>query len=151
MRGAKFDFAIQCDMLSKLYLNTQMTDKSLDALRKGQRFASVSPNVGNRLTSSFVEAFSTSGQIDSALYYDRQLEAGVPNPLMFPSEVVSSDLNIAIYYLDQGEYDKACLISSKADTVAAKVQSPLLNFQVQMTRARYLNGKHEYQPAIAHA
>ncbi len=146
---AKFDFAIQCDMLSKLYLNMQMTDKSLDALRKGQRFASVSPNVGNRLISSFVEAFSTSGRIDSALYYNRQLEAGVPNPLMFPSEVVSSDLNIAIYYLDRGEYDKVFPYMSKADTVATKVQSPLLNFQVQMTRARYLNGKHEYQPAIA--
>src|SRR6185312_6079964 len=49
----KLDFAIQCDMLSKLYLNTQMTDKSLEALRKGQRFASVSPAVGNRLMSSF--------------------------------------------------------------------------------------------------
>jgi DNA-binding LytR/AlgR family response regulator/signal transduction histidine kinase len=145
----KFDFAIQCDMLSKLYLNTQMSDKSLGALRKGQRFASVSPNVGNRLVSSFIEAFSTSGQIDSALYYNRQLEAAVPNPLLFPSEVVSSDLNIAIYYLDRGEYDKVLPYLNKADTVATKVQSPLLNFQVQMTRARYLNEKQEYQAAIA--
>ncbi len=144
----KFDFAIQCDMLSKLYLNTQMTDKSLDALRKGQRFASISPNVQNRLASSFVEAFSTSGHIDSALSYNRQLETGVPNPLLFPSEVVSSYLNIAIYYLDRGEYEKVLPYISKADPIATKVRSPLLNFQVQMTRARYLNGMHEYQPAI---
>ena len=144
----KFDFAIQCDMLSKLYLNTQMTDKSLAALRKGQRFASVSPNVANRLTSSFVEAFTTSGLIDSALYYDRQLESNVPNPLLFPSEIVSSDLNIAIYYLDKKEYGKALPFIDKADSVVAKVGSPVLNFQLQMTRARYFIGTARYQPAI---
>ena len=145
----KFDFAIQCDMLSKLYLNTQMTDKSLDALRKAQRFASVSPNVGNRLLSSFVEAWCTSGRIDSALYYDRLLEAGVPNPLLFPSEVVSSDLNIAIYYLDQRQYANALPFISKADTIALKVKSPVLDFQVQMAKARYLEGTHNYSGAIA--
>ncbi len=144
----KFDFAIQCDLLSKLYLNTQMTDKSLASLRRGERFASVSPNVANRLTSSFVEAFATSGQIDSALYYDRQLEANVGNPLLFPSEIVSSDLNIAIYYLDQHQNDKALPYITKADSVAGKIQSPLLNFQVQMTRGRWLAATGQYQPAI---
>jgi len=144
----KFDFAIQCDMLSKLYLNTQMTDKSLDALRKGERFASVSPNVRNRLTSSFVEAFTTSGHIDSALYYDRKLEANAPNPLAFPSEVVSSDLNIAIYYLDHQQYDKVLPYINSADSVAVKVQSPVLNFQIQMTKGRYLVGMQKYQAAI---
>src|SRR6185437_15452528 len=133
----RFDFAIQCDMLSKLYLNTQMVDKSLAALRKGQRFASVSPNVANRLASSFVEAFTTSGRIDSALYYDHGLEAGAPNPLAFPSEIVSADLNIAIYYLDHRQGARAKPWIDKADSVSVKIGSPVLNFQVQMTRARY--------------
>jgi len=145
----KFDFAIQCDLLSKLYLNTQMADKSLASLRRGERFAGVSPTVANRLTSSFVEAFATSGHIDSALYYDRQLEANVGNPLLAPSEIVSSDLNIAIYYLDQHQYEKALPYISKADTLAGKIQSPLLNFQVEMTRGRWLEETGKYQPAIA--
>lgn len=144
----KFTFAIQCDQLSKLYLNTEMADKSLDALHKGERFAAVSPNVANRLTSSFVEAFTTSGKIDSALYYDRKLEAEVGNPLLFPSEIVSSDLNIAIYYLDKKLFASAGPWIGKADSVAAKIQSPLLNFQVQMTQARYFVGLGKYQPAI---
>jgi|GEM_PF-45455 len=144
----KFTFAIQCDQLSKLYLNTEMADKSLDALHKGERFAAVSPNVANRLTSSFVEAFTTSGKIDSALYYDRKLEAEVGNPLLFPSEIVSSDLNIAIYYLDKKLFASAGPWIGKADSVAAKIQSPLLNFQVQMTQARYFVGMGKYQPAI---
>src|SRR5262249_8610859 len=38
---------------------------------------------------------------------------------------------------------------SRADSVAAKVQSPLLSFQVQMIKARYLNGKHAWPQAIA--
>ena len=145
----KFDFAIQCDMLSKLYLNTGMVDKSLASLRKGERFAAVSPNVGNRLSSSFVEAFSTSGHIDSALYYDRKLEAAVSNPLLFPSEIVSSDLNIAIYYLDHRQYDQVLPYLAKADSLAAKIQSPLLNFQVEMTRGRWLEGTGKFQQAIA--
>jgi DNA-binding LytR/AlgR family response regulator/signal transduction histidine kinase len=145
----KFDFAIQCDMLSKLYLNAGMVDKSLASLRNGERFADVSPNVGNRLSSSFVEAFSTSGRIDSALYYDRKLEAAVSNPMLFPSEIVSSDLNIAIYYLDHHQYNQALPYLEKADSLAAKIGSPLLNFQVQMTKGRYLEGIGKFQPALA--
>lgn len=145
----KFDFAIQCDMLSKLYLNTQMVDKSLTALRKGQRFAAVSPNVANRLASSFVEAFAGSGRIDSALYYYRRLSDNVPNPLQFPSEIVSSGLNIAIYYLDHQQYELARPYIDKADSISALVGSPVLNFQVQMTRARYSLGIHAYPAAIA--
>jgi signal transduction histidine kinase len=145
----KFDFAILCDLLSKLYLNTQMTDKSLAALRQGQRFVAVSSTVANRLTSSFVEAFATSGHIDSALYYDRQLEANVGNPLLAPSEIVSSDLNIAIYYLDQHQYEKAIPYIAKADTLSTKIGSPLLNFQVEMTRGRWLEETGKYLSAIA--
>jgi signal transduction histidine kinase len=145
----KFAFAIQCDLLSKLYLNTQMTDKSLDALRRGQRFANTSPVIGNRLLSSFVEAFTTSGKIDSALFYDRQLTANVPNPLVFPSEVVSSDLNIAIYYIDHHQYEQALPYIVKSDTLAQKTKSPILIFQVQMAMGRYLEETGKYDPAIA--
>ncbi|HEY4290394.1 MAG TPA: HAMP domain-containing sensor histidine kinase [Puia sp.] len=139
----KFDFAIQCDMLSKLYLNTEMVDKSLEALRKGQRFAAVSPNVGNRLLSSFVEAFTSSGKIDSALYYDEALEKNVSNPMQFPSEIVSSDLNIAIYYINHKQYPHAFTYIQKGDILSAKTQAPLLIFQVQMIKGRWLaeNGR----------
>lgn len=145
----KFDYAIQCDMLSKLYLNTGMADKSLAVLRNGDRFASVSPNVGNRLLSSFVEAYTTSGNIDSALYYDRQLETKVGNPLSFPSEIVSSDLNIAIYYIDQRQYDKALPYITKGDLLAVRTQSPLLIFQSQMIKGRYLEETGKSDPAIS--
>ncbi len=145
----KFDYAIQCDMLSKLYLNTEMVDKSLDALHKGERFAYVSPNVGNRLLSSFVEAYTSAGNIDSALYYNTKLETDTKNNPMFPSEVMTSDLNIALYYINRKQYHNALPYLDKADTVAARVKSPLLTFQSQMVRGRYLQETGKFDQSIA--
>ena len=145
----KFDYAIQCDMLSKLYLNTEMVDKSLDALRKGERFASVSPNVSNRLLSSFVEAYTSSGNIDSALYYDARLETETRKNPMFPSEVVSSDLNIALYYINKEQYEKALPFLTKADSIVTRIKSPLLTFQLQMVRGRWLEETGKFDQSIA--
>ena len=144
----KFDYAIQCDQLSKLYLNTQMADKSLAALRKGERFADVSPVVSNRLLSSFVEAFTTSGNIDSALYYNKQLTINTKGQSIFPSELVSSNLNIAIYYIDHKQYNKAMPYVNKGDSMAAVIQSPFLIFQAQMIKGRYLEETGKFQQAI---
>ncbi len=146
---AKFDYAIQCDQLSKLYLNTQMADKSLAALRQGQRFANVSPVVNNRLLSSFVEAFTTSGNIDSALYYNNLLAENTKNQSSFPSELVSSNLNIAIYYIDHKQYDKALPYAVKGDSLAALTQSPFLIFQSQMIMGRYLQETGKYEKSIS--
>ncbi|HEY5367621.1 MAG TPA: HAMP domain-containing sensor histidine kinase [Hanamia sp.] len=146
---AKFDYAIQCDQLSKLYLNTQMEDKSLASLRKGQRFADVSPVVSNRLLSSFVEAFTTSNKIDSALFYYNQLVAHSKNHPEFASELVSSNLNIGIFYIDHKEYNKALPYINKGDSLATAIKSPFLIFQVQMIEGRYFEETGNYEKAIS--
>ena len=146
---AKFDYAIQCDQLSKLYLNTQMADKSLTILRQGERFGNVSPVVSNRLLSSFVEAFTTSGNIDSALYYNNELAINTKGQSIFPSELVSSNLNIAIYYLDHKQYDKVLPYVNKGDSLAAAIKSPFLIFQAQMIKGRYFEETGEYDNAIS--
>ncbi|MBS1599042.1 MAG: tetratricopeptide repeat-containing sensor histidine kinase [Bacteroidetes bacterium] len=145
----KFDYAIQCDMLSKLYLNTGMTDKSIDVLRQAARFMDVSPNVGNRLISSFVEAYTSAGNIDSALSYNKKLESRTKNDLAFSSEIMSSDLNIGIYYIDHKKYDQALPYINKSDTIANRVQSPLLLFQTEMIRGRWYEETGKYDQAIA--
>ena len=144
----RFNYAIQCDQLSKLYLNTQMADKSLDALRKGERFASVSPVVSNRLLSSFVEAFTTLGVIDSALYYNNLLAIQARNHPEFGSEIVSSNLNIGIYYIDHKSYDKALPYINRGDSLAEAIRSPFLIFQAQMIRGRYLEETGNFDEAI---
>jgi len=144
----KFDYAIQCDQLSKLYLSTQMADKSLDALRKGNRFANVSPVVSNRLLSSFVEAFTTSNNIDSALFYNNQLATRSKNRPEFSSELVSSNLNIGIFYIDHKEYNKALPYINKGDSLATAIKSPFLIFQAQMIEGRYFQETGNYGKAI---
>jgi signal transduction histidine kinase len=146
---AKFDYSIQCDQLSKLYLNTDMADKSLSALRQGQRFADISPVVSNRLLSSFVEAFTTSGNIDSALYYNNQLEIHTKNQSIFPSEIVSSNLNIAIYYIDHMQYVQSLPYVNKGDSLAALIQSPFLIFQAQMIKGRYFEETGKFEQAVS--
>jgi signal transduction histidine kinase len=146
---AKFDYAIQCDQLSKLYLNTQMADKSLASLRNGERFASVSPVVSNRLLSSFVEAFTTSGDIDSAIYYNNELALHTKNQSIFPSELVSSNLNVGLYYIDHKQYEKAISYVNKGDSLAAVIQSPFLIFQAQMIKGRYFEETGKFQQAIS--
>jgi len=145
---AKFDYAIQCDQLSKLYLNTQMADKSLATLRNGERFADISPVVSNRLLSSFVEAFTTTGNIDSALYYNNRLAIKTSGQSIFPSELVSSNLNIAIYYIDHKQLSSAFPYISKADSMAVIINSPFLIFQVQMVKGRYLEENGKFAQAI---
>ncbi|HVZ96191.1 MAG TPA: tetratricopeptide repeat-containing sensor histidine kinase [Chitinophagaceae bacterium] len=144
----KFDYAIQCDQLSKLYLNTQMADKSIGALRQGMRFAHVSPVVDNRLLSSFVEAYTTSGNIDSALYYLSKLNSNIKNQNSFPSEIVSSNLNVAIYYIDHKMYEKALPYAQRGDSLAHLSKSPFLIFQSQMIMGRYLEETGKYQQSI---
>ena len=146
---AKFDYAIQCDQLSKLYLNTEMSDKSLSALRKGERFADVSPVVSNRLLSSFVEAFTSSDNIDSALYYNNKLVINTKGQSIFPSELVSSNLNIAMYYIDHKQYDKALPFLNKGYSLATIIQSPFLIFQAQMIKGRYLEETGKFDAAIS--
>lgn len=144
----KFDYAIQCDQLSKLYLNTEMPDKSLAVLRQGERFANISPVVSNRLLSSFVEAFTTSGNIDSALYYNNKLAINTKGQSIFPSELVSSNLNIGIYYIDHKQYDKALPYLNKGDSLAAIIQSPFLTFQAQMIKGRYFEESKQPDKAL---
>ncbi len=146
---AKFDYAIQCDQLSKLYLNTQMADKSLASLRKGARFADVSPVVSNRLLSSFVEAFTTSGNIDSALFYYNRLVVQSKNRPEFSSELVSSNLNIGIFYIDRKEYNKALPYINKGDSLATSIKSPFLIFQAQMIEGRYFEETGNYEKSIS--
>jgi signal transduction histidine kinase len=144
----KFDYAIQCDQLSKLYLNTDMADKSIEVLRQGERFASISPLAANRLLSSFVEAFTTSGHIDSALYYNNELEKNAKKQPAFSSEIITSSLNIAIYYIDHKQYDKAQPYLDNGTALAGETRSPLMIFQGQMIRGRFLEETGNYPQAI---
>jgi tetratricopeptide (TPR) repeat protein len=144
------DYAIQCYMLSKQYGNLDVLySKSLDILREGQPFASVSPPVYLRYLSSFTEIFALLGNIDSALQYESLLEERTKNNPVVSSEMVSANLNIAKYYLDRNQFSRAFPYVSKADTLAKQSRSPLLVFQAQIWMGKYLDEDGKFKEAIS--
>ena len=145
----KADYAIQCYMLSKQYQNTDVLDKSFDILKEGQPFSVFSPPVYIRYLSSFTEIYSLLGNIDSALYYEKQLEEKTKNSPVVLSEMVSANLNIAKYYIDHKQVNKALPYVSKADTLANQSKSPILIYQAQLWKGRYLEKSGKFEEAIS--
>ena len=145
----KADYAIQCYLLSKQYGNTDVLDKSLDILKEGQPYSSFSPPVSLRYLSSFTEIYSLLGNIDSALYYEKQLEELTKNSPVVPSEAVSANLNIAKYYIDHKQVGKAFPYVSKADSLATQSKSPILIYQAQLWKGRYLEESGKFTEAIS--
>ena len=145
----KADYAIQCYQLSKLYGNTDVLPKSLDILKEGQPFANFSLPVYVRYLSSFTEIYTLLGNIDSALFYEQQLENSTKNSPVVPSEMVSTNLNIAKYYIEHGEVAKALPYITKADTLANRSKSPILIYQAQLWNGRWLEETGKYAQAIS--
>ena len=83
------------------------------------------------------------------MYYNDQLIIHTKNQSIFPSELVTSNLNIAIYYIDHKEYDKALPYVNKGDSLAAVIQSPFLIFQAQMIKGRYFEETGKFDQAIS--
>jgi len=144
----KADYAIQCYMLYKVYSNTGVPDKSLAILKEGWPYASASPPVYIRYFSSFTEAYTLLGNIDSALHYEKELEQLTKNSPVVPSEMVSANLSIAKYYIDHGQVSKALPHITMADTLSAKSKSPILIYQAQLWKGRYLEESGKYDQAI---
>ncbi len=145
----KADYAIQCYMLSKQYQNTDLNDKSLAILKEGQPFAAASPLVDTRYLSSFTEVYSLLGNIDSALYYETVLEEHTKNSPTVPSEMVSANMNIANYYINNKQFASALPFVNKADTLAEKSKNPILLYQAQMEAGRYFEETGNPQQAIS--
>jgi signal transduction histidine kinase len=145
----KADYAIQCYLLSKQYGNTGVPEKSLNILREGYPFSAFSPVVGIRYLSSLTEVHAVLGNIDSALYYETLLENSTKGSRVVPSELVSANLNIAKYYIEHHQLNKAFPYVTKAKALADSSKSPLLIYQSQIWNGRYLQETGKYTQAIA--
>ncbi len=63
--------------------------------------------------------------------------------------MVSANLNIAKYYIDHKQVSKAFPYVSKADTLANKSKSPILIYQAQLWKGRYLEESGKFEEAIS--
>lgn len=145
----KTDYAVLCYNLYKLYGEIDgANDKAIDALNEGRPFMQLAPSVSMRYLSSYIEAFCSAGKIDSALHYMQQLQPRFKNTHAVPSEAVTSNLNIAMSYMDKKQYENTLPYLHSADTFSTKSQSPLLIYQSQMCMGRYLEETGDYPKAI---
>jgi signal transduction histidine kinase len=144
----KADYAILCYQLSKQYRSTDVLSKSLEILKEGQSFANLSPPVYIRYLSSFTEIYALQGNIDSALFYELQLEEHTKNSPVVLSEMVSANLNIAKYYIEHGSAAKALPYITKADTLAIRSKSPILLYQSQLWKGRWLEETGKFDQAV---
>ncbi|MBS1601728.1 MAG: tetratricopeptide repeat-containing sensor histidine kinase [Bacteroidetes bacterium] len=143
------DYAVLCYNLYKLYGEIDgANEKAIDALNEGRPFMQLAPSVSKRYLSSYIEAFCSAGKIDSALHYMQQLQPRFKNTHAVPSEAVTSNLNIAVSYMDKKQYANSLPYLHSADTFSTKSQSPLLIYQSQLCMGRYLEETGNYPKAI---
>jgi signal transduction histidine kinase len=145
------EYALNYYLLYKLYTNTQLYDKGLDALRKGSLYMHASPMVTLRYYASFVDAYTGSAHpdIDSALYFYAKLRE-LPKPAGgISSEEVTSSINIGQYYMNAKRYDIALPFINRSDSLATVSKSPFLIHQVQSVAGRYAYYTGQYDKAIA--
>lgn len=146
------EYALNYYLLYKLYFNTQLYDKGLDALRRGSRYMHASPQVTLRYYASFTDAYTGSGSlnnIDSALYYYARLKE-LPKPRGgVSSEEVTASLNIGQYYMNTRQFDAALPFINRSDSLATSSKSPFLMHQVQSVAGRYAYFTGAYDKAIS--
>lgn len=146
------EYALNYYLLYKLYFNTQLYDKGLDALRKGSRYMHASPQVTLRYYASFTDAYTGSGNlnnIDSALYYYARLKELSKPRGGVSSEEVTASLNIGQYYMNARQFNAALPFINRSDSLATASKSPFLLHQVQSVAGRYAYFIGEYDKAIA--
>ena len=148
----RLDYASECYTLAELYMKSSLPDKALNILNEGQQYSSGSMLVGLRYKSAYINVFSKTGNIDSALYYlihDIQpQEAHFKNSPVVPAEIIFPYLNISQYYLDQKEYEKAFPFLNKAFDLAAKGNEQAFIYETQIMMARYFLETGKYTAAI---
>lgn len=148
----RLDYANECYTLAELYMKSSLPDKALNMLYEGQQYSSGSLLVKFRYQDAFINVFSKTGNIDSALYYlvhyIQPQEAHFKNSLVVPAETIFPYLNISQYYLDVKQYEKALPYLDKAFNLAAKSNEQIYIYETQIMRARYFVETGKYAAAI---
>jgi signal transduction histidine kinase len=148
----RVDYANQCYLLAKLYMNTDMPDKALNILYEGSRYKGITGLMDYRLISSFIDVFCKTGRIDSALYYLHHrvdsLETKFKGMSSIPAEVVMPNLSVAQYYISHGQLPLALPFLDKADSLTRGRQASFLIYEIQRIRGKYLRLTGEPAKAI---
>ncbi len=147
----RMDYAVQNYMLYKVYGNTELYDKALQALREGSRYLHSASSLTQRYYSAYVDAYTTLpvANIDSALYYYHLLEEQAQPARTTGSEYVISNIALGQFYVKKGDYGQALTYIDKATTLAEASKAPFLIHQVENIKGIYKFHTGAYDEAIS--
>lgn len=146
----RMDYAAQNYMLYKVYGNTELYDKALQALKEGSRYIHSALPLTLRYYSAYVDAYTTTpvANIDSALRYYHLLTE-LPRPSRgVGSEYVISNIAMGQYYTRLGQYTEAQRYIDKAMAEAEASKASFLIHQVQNIKGIYKFHTGAYDEAI---
>lgn len=148
----KADFANRCYTLAKLYMNTGTFDKAFATLHTGQSLGSLDYLVDMRYKILLIDAFSKTGNIDSALYYLHTyvdpVAAKYEGRQTIPDFIILCNLSVSRYYLDHQEYQKAWPYLQKLQAYPASKLQPFESYQLQKTTGLYYEQTGNFLKAL---
>ncbi|WP_118976053.1 ATP-binding protein [Taibaiella koreensis] len=146
----RMDYAVQNYMLYKVYANTELYDKALQALKEGGNYLHSAASLTLRYYSAYVDVYTTTpiANIDSALHYYHLLEE-LPRPGKgINSEYVISNIALGQFYTKKGDFTQAQVYIDKATALADASKAPFLIHQVQNIKGIYKYHTGAYDEAI---
>src|SRR5690606_24854572 len=115
------------------YLAKQLYRNAQEALKKGSKYKDFSTMIDRRYHAAYVDIYTTgtSANIDSALYYYGLIEKNKDAKAGIVSEMVTSNLSLAQFYISRDQLQEAQPYLQLAERRAAASKSPFLIHQVQ--------------------
>ncbi|MGF2412184.1 tetratricopeptide repeat-containing sensor histidine kinase [Ferruginibacter sp.] len=151
----KLQYAITCVSIVDIYLQLKQPAKALQYSIEANKYAAASLNVEVGTLCRFVKTYTALNNIDSALHYQELLIKKAAKSTIPWSELVTANIAIADYYLQNNELDKAKAFVDSAQA-RAKLTTKVLISQADAISGKYFllkndwaNAKKFYTNAVA--
>ncbi|MEI9957667.1 MAG: HAMP domain-containing sensor histidine kinase [Ferruginibacter sp.] len=142
----KLQYAITSISIADIYLQLKQPDKALQYAKAGEKYAPALLSVEVGMLCRFVKTYAALYNIDSALQYHQRLIATAGKSNVPFSELVTSNIALANYYIknNQPESAKAFVDSAQA---RAKLTTKLLMSQADAISGDYYLQKNDFVSA----
>ncbi|MDZ4793740.1 MAG: HAMP domain-containing sensor histidine kinase [Bacteroidota bacterium] len=136
----KVQFSITTISIVDIYLLLKQPEKALQYLFSANQYAAMAVTTEVGILCRYVKTYTALKKIDSALQYQNLLNQAVAKAPKAWSELVTSNIAIASYYLDRGEIEAAKIYIDSA-TARAAVTTKMLESQADAISGRYYSLK----------
>lgn len=136
----KVQFSITTISIVDIYLLLKQPEKALEYLLSANQYAAISVTTEVGILCRYVKTYAALNKIDSALHYQLLLNNAAAKAPKAWSELVTSNIALASYYLDHSEADAAKKFIDSA-TARAAASTKMLASQADAITGRYYSMK----------